>query len=157
METNEAWPEVWPIFSKVFGRLVFNALFNFFLQNKPFTLCQSGFIPGDSCVSQLLSFTHENHRSFDCHPPTDLRDTFLDITKVFNKVWYEDLIFKLKTSGVDGKFLKLLENYLTDRQQRVGQSSQQPNVLLAKYLCRCSTKFCSKATSVFNLYWRFTR
>ena len=41
-----------PIFSKVFERLVFNALFNFFLQNKLFTPCQSGFIPGDSCVSQ---------------------------------------------------------------------------------------------------------
>ena len=42
------------IFSKVFERLVFNTLFNFFLQNKLFTLCQSSFIPGDSCVSQLL-------------------------------------------------------------------------------------------------------
>ena len=41
-----------PIFSKVFQRIVFNALFNFFLQNKLFTPCQSGFIPGDSCVSQ---------------------------------------------------------------------------------------------------------
>ena len=44
-----------PMFSKVFERLVFNTLFNFFLQNKLFTPCQSGFIPGDSCVSQLLS------------------------------------------------------------------------------------------------------
>ena len=40
------------IFSKSFERLGFNALFNFFLQNKLFTPCQSGFIPGDSCVSQ---------------------------------------------------------------------------------------------------------
>ena len=48
-----------PIFSKVFQSLVFKALFNFFLQKKLFTPCQSGFIPGDSCVSQLLSITHE--------------------------------------------------------------------------------------------------
>ena len=48
-----------PIFGKVFERLVFNMLFNFFLQNKLFTPCQSGFIPGDSCVSQLFSITHE--------------------------------------------------------------------------------------------------
>ena len=39
-----------PIFSKVFQRIVFNALFNFFLQNKLFTPCQSGFILDDSCV-----------------------------------------------------------------------------------------------------------
>ena len=86
---------VLPIFSKVFERLVFNTLFNFFLQNKLFTPCQSGFIPGDSCVSQLLSITHEIYKSFDCHPPTDMRGTFLDISKAFDKVWHKGLIKNL--------------------------------------------------------------
>ena len=45
-----------PIFSKVFQRLVFNALFNFFLQNKLFTPCQSGFIPGDSRMKSIKAF-----------------------------------------------------------------------------------------------------
>ena len=101
-----------PIFSKVFERLVFNTLFNFFLQNQLFTTYQSGFIPGDSCISQLLSITHEIYKSFDCHPPTDMRGTFLDVSKAFNKVWHEDLVFKLKTYVVEGNLLKLLENYL---------------------------------------------
>ena len=84
---------VLPIFSKVFERLVFNTLFNFFLQNKLFTPCQSGFIPGDSCVSQLLSITHEIYKSFDCHPPTDMRGTFLSVSlkhfiKFDLKVWF---------------------------------------------------------------------
>ena len=48
-----------------------------------------------------------------------MRGTFLDISKAFDKVWHEGLIFKLKTYGVEGNLLKLLENYLTDRQQRV--------------------------------------
>ena len=73
------------IFKKLFERLVFNALFNIVVQKKLFTPCQSGFIPSDSCVSQLLSATHEIYRSFDCHPPTDIRDTFLDISKAFTK------------------------------------------------------------------------
>ena len=77
-----------PIFSKVFQRIVFNALFNFFLQNKLFTPCQSGFIPGDSCVFRLLSITHEIYQSFNCHPPAYIRGTFLDISKVFDKVWH---------------------------------------------------------------------
>ena len=107
------WPiSLFPIFSKVFERLVFNALFNFFLQNKLFTPCQSGFIPGDSCVSQLLSITHEIYQSFDCHPPTDIRGTFLDISKAFDKVWHEALIFKLKTYGIDGKLLKVIRKLL---------------------------------------------
>ena len=73
----------------------------------------------DSCVLQSLSITHEMYKSFDYHPPTDMRGTFLDISKAFDKVWHEGLIFKLKTYGVEGNLLKLLENYLTDRQQRV--------------------------------------
>ena len=110
---------VLPIFSKVFERLVFNTLFNFFLQNKLFTSCQSGFIPGDTFVSQLLSIKHEIYKSFDCHPPTDMRGTFVDISKAFDKVWHKGLIFKLKTYGVQSNLLMLLENYLTDRQERV--------------------------------------
>ena len=54
-----------PIFSKVFERLIFNSLFYYFIQNKLFTECQSGFIPGDLCVPQLLSITHEIYKSFD--------------------------------------------------------------------------------------------
>ena len=77
-----------PIYSKAFKRLVFNALFNFFLQNKLFTPCQSGFIRGDSYVSQLQPVTQEIYQSFDCHPPTDIRGTFLDISKAFDEVWH---------------------------------------------------------------------
>ena len=108
-----------PITSKVFQRQVFNTLFNFFLQNKIFTPCQSGFILGDSCVSQLLSITHETNKNFDCHPPTKTRGTFGDISKAFDKVWHEGLIIKLKTYGIVGNILKLQENYLIDRHQRV--------------------------------------
>ena len=41
------------------------------------------------------------------------------------------MIFKLKTYGVEGNLLKLLENYLTDRQQKVvlnGRTSSWQNV-----------------------------
>ena len=52
-----------PIFSKTFERFMFNSLFNYFIQNKLFTDCQSGFILGDSCVAQLLSITNEIYKS----------------------------------------------------------------------------------------------
>ena len=53
-----------PIFSKIIERLIFNSMFNYVRQNNLFTECQSGFIPGDSCVAQLLSITHENLPKF---------------------------------------------------------------------------------------------
>ena len=121
-----------PIFRKVFERLIFNSLFNYFIQNKLFTECQSGFILGDSCVAQLLSITHEICKSFDCNPPYDISGTFLDISKDFDKVWHKGLILKLKSYGVDGSLLKLMENCLRGLQQRVflnGQTSSWKNIL----------------------------
>ena len=108
-----------PIFGKIFERLIFNSLFNYFVQNKLFTECQPDFIPGDSCVAQLLSITHEIYKCFDFNPPADMRGIFLDISKAFDKVWHVGLIFKLKTFGIDGDLLKLLINYLEDCKKRV--------------------------------------
>ncbi len=34
-------------------------------------------------------------------------------------MWYDGLIFKLKSNGIGGSLLKLFENYLTNRKQRV--------------------------------------
>ena len=62
---------------------------------------QSGFQPGDSCINQLLSITHEIFTSFD--NGLELRSVFLDISKAFDKVWHEGLIFKFKKNGVSGE------------------------------------------------------
>ena len=48
------------------------------------------------------------------------------MSKAFDKVWHKGLLFKLKCYGVEGNFLDILENYLSNRKQRVilnGQSS----------------------------------
>ena len=41
------------------------------------------------------------------------------MSKAFDKVWHEGLIFKLKQNGINGNLLNLLENYLSNRKQRV--------------------------------------
>ena len=92
------------------------------MQNKLFTECQSVFIPGDSALHNCCQLHMKSIKSFDYNPPADTRGIFLDISKTFDKVWHEGLIFKLKTSG---DLLKLLINYL-DRKKRVvlnGQTS----------------------------------
>ena len=55
-----------------------------------------------------------------------MRGVFLDIPKAFDKVWHKGLLCKLKSYGVEGELLSLLECYLRDRKQRVvlnGQNS----------------------------------
>ena len=90
-----------PIFSKIFERLIFYSLYNYFMHNKLFTKCQSGFMKSI-------------YKGFDCNPTADTREIFLIFRKP-NKVWHGGLIFKLKTYGIDGDLLKLLINYLEDR------------------------------------------
>ena len=57
---------------------------------------QSGFLPGDSCIAQLLSITHEIQSAFDDNPTVNVRGIFLDISKAFDKVWHVGLLFILK-------------------------------------------------------------
>ena len=49
----------------------------------------------------------------------EVRAVFLDISKAFDKVWHDGLIFKLKINGISGRLLNLFENYLQNRKQRV--------------------------------------
>ena len=44
---------------------------------------------------------------------------FLDMSKAFDKVWHEGLLFKLKQNGTNGKILNLLKSYLANRHRRV--------------------------------------
>ena len=80
---------------------------------------QSGFRQSDSCINQLLAITHEIFEAFDCNPPLEVRTVFLDISKAFEKVWHEGLLYKLKSVGISGELYKLLKNYLSGRFQSV--------------------------------------
>ena len=63
--------------------------------NKLLNPNQSGFMPGDSCIHQLISITHEIYASFDSNPSIEVRSIFLDISKGFDRVWHEGLIYKM--------------------------------------------------------------
>ena len=81
--------------------------------------CQSGFLQGDSCISQLLSITHDIYNAFDGNPSHEVRGVFLDISKAFDRVWHKGLLFKLKRFGIEGPLLLLLKVYLNNRHQRL--------------------------------------
>ena len=118
-----------PTCGKIFERLIYNEMFGFFLDKGLISANQSGFKPGDSCINQLLSITHNIYKSFD--DGYEVRGVFLDISKAFDKVWHDGLIFKLQENGISGNLLKVLKHFLTNGKQRVvlhGQSSSWTNV-----------------------------
>ena len=108
-----------PILSKIFEKCIYDTLYNYFEERDIFSTCQSGFRKGDSCVSQLISITHNIFKGFDANPSLDTRGVFLDISKAFDRVWHDGLIFKLHTYGIHGPLLSLLRDFLSDRVQRV--------------------------------------
>ena len=89
-----------------------------------FVVSQFGFLAGDSCTSQLLSIIHEIQKSFGESSPIDARGVIFDISKAFDKVWHKGLAYKLRSYGISGNLPKLIENYLTDRKQRVVLNGQ---------------------------------
>ena len=98
--------------------LIFNSLFNYFIENNLLSPHRSGFIPGNSCVQQLISVTHDIHNAFDYTPSLEVRGVFLDISKAFDKVWHNGLMYKFKRNGISGDLLRLIENFLSDRFDR---------------------------------------
>ena len=85
-------------------------------------------MPGDSHVNQLLSITHEINQSFD---NLEVRAVFLEISKAFDNVWHNGLIYKLKQNGISGNILNIIIDFLTFRKQRValnGQVSQWTSI-----------------------------
>ena len=73
-------------------------MLKYFLDNNLITPKQSGFRPGDSCINQLLSITHDIFTSFDNW--LEVRGVFLNISKAFGEVWHDGLIYKLKQNGI---------------------------------------------------------
>ena len=92
-------------------------MYAYFVDNELISKHQSGFRPGDSTINQLLAITDEIYKSFESHAET--RAAYLDISKAFYKVWHEGLLFKLKRSGISGRLLLLIGDFLSDRKQRV--------------------------------------
>ena len=73
------------ICSKIFEKLIYDDMFNFFISNNLITQHQSGFMPGDSTINQLLSITTEIYNAFENYEET--RALFLDLSKAFDKVY----------------------------------------------------------------------
>ena len=108
-----------PIIGKLFEKIIFNNLYTYLTTNNLITKNQSGFRPGDSTSNQLLYLVNEIHEAFENPKSLEVRAVFLDISKAFDKVWHNGLIFKLKQNGISGNLLNLFKSYLQNRRQRV--------------------------------------
>ena len=94
-----------PVCGKILEKLISDKMLQFFIKNKLIATNQSGFKPVDSCINQLLSITQNIYKSF--HEGYEVRGMFLDISKAFDKVWHDNIIFKLKQNGISENLMEL--------------------------------------------------
>ena len=85
-----------PICGKIFEKIIFEHLYAYLDEHQLITKNQSGFRPGDGTTNQLLYLVNEIHECFEDKKSIEVRAVFLDISKAFDKVWHQGLVFKLK-------------------------------------------------------------
>jgi len=115
---------------KVFESIMRDKIIEHIEKHKLVRESQHGFVKGRSCLTNLLVFLEEVSSYLDSGYPVDV--IYLDFQKAFDKVPHRRLALKLSAHGIDGHVLHWIENWLTDRKQRValsGQVSEWRNVL----------------------------
>ena len=91
------------------------SMIHFIINLKVFSKSQSVFLKGHSCVSQSLSIRHEISKDFDTNRSLDTCGIFFDISKAFDRVWHEALIFKLRSYGILDSLLCLFNSFLPEK------------------------------------------
>ena len=123
-----------PILGNIFEKVIFDSLYDYFVNNKLLTPRQSGFIKGDSCVNQLLAITYEIHKNVYANPCIDTICVFLDMSKAFDKVWHNAPICNLKSYGIQPNLFTLMSNNRCKRQKRVVLSGMTSSWILSLFL-----------------------
>ena len=105
------------ILSKIIESLIRDQLLAFLIDEGLLAYQQHGFRPGRSCETQLLEVLDDWTSNIENGTPTDV--IYLDFRKAFDSVPHQRLLLKLRSYGVDGKLLSWIEDFLSERRQRV--------------------------------------
>ncbi|MCG8095193.1 MAG: hypothetical protein JAZ17_16505 [Candidatus Thiodiazotropha endolucinida] len=103
--------------SKLQERIVHKNMYNFLLEHNLLYKYQSGFLPHHSTTFQLIDIYQHICQTFDNNQFSCM--VFCDVSKAFDRVWHKGLIFKLKQHGINGSLLNWIDDYLSNRKQKV--------------------------------------
>ena len=83
---------------KVLEKVVHKHLFNYIRDHEVLSALQSGFIPGDSTVNQLVDIYSTFCKSLD--EGKEVRAVLCDVSKAFDRVRHTGLLFELESISV---------------------------------------------------------
>ena len=96
-------------------------MFNFLSENNIISRNQSGFLLKYSTTFQLMNIYMNIYNTIVKHldKGKEARMLFCDISKAFDRVWHDGLIYKLKKYGISGNMIEWFSSCLNGRMQRV--------------------------------------
>ena len=118
------------VICKLLERLIKDHMVDFLVKHKLLNSSQHGFLKARSCLTNMLCFWEEITKWIDVGSPVDI--IYLDFQKAFDKVPHQRLLLKLKAHGIGDSITDWIEQWLTDRRQRVvvdGEVSNWKSVL----------------------------
>ena len=118
------------VICKLLETIIRDHMMDFLLKHRLINHSQHGFLKARSCLTNLLCFFEEITKWVDEGSPVDI--IYLDFQKAFDKVPHQRLILKLKSHGMGNSIINWIEQWLTDRRQRVvvdGEVSSWKSVL----------------------------
>ena len=118
------------VICKLLETIIRDHMMDFLIKHKLINPSQHGFLKAKSCLTNLLCFLEEITKWVDDGSPVDV--IYLDFQKAFDKVPHQRLISKLKSHGMGNSLINWIEQWLTDRRQRVvvdGEVSSWKSVL----------------------------
>ena len=104
-----------PIFGKIFEKVTYSRLYNFFSSNGILDDNQFGFREGLS-TSHALNFSIDHIRQ-NLKQKRHVLAIFIDLSKAFDTLDHSILLEKLETYGIRGNTNRLIKSYLTNRKQ----------------------------------------
>ena len=105
------------VICKLLESIIRDHIMDFLIKHKLINSSQHGFLKSKSCLTNLLCFFEEITKWVDGGSPVDI--IYLDFQKAFDKVPHQRLILKLKSHGIGISIINWIEQWLTDRRQRV--------------------------------------
>lgn len=119
-----------PIFGKIFEKVIYERLYNFFVAQGLIASSQFGFRRGHS-TSHALNHSI-THITDSLRKKKHVVGIFIDLSKAFDTIDHRILLDKLNHYGIRGNAHKLLSSYLTKRVQYTsifGEESSKGNVV----------------------------
>ena len=102
----------------------------FFIKNNLLSEQQYGFRANHSTeLAAIRLVDHINHEMDKNHTPCSI---YIDLSKAFDTLDFEILLFKLRFYGVTDTAFKLMKNYLSDRKQYVKYNVHESDVMTIK-------------------------